>query len=209
PTRVLDLGDSDNKDKISLYTTSNEPATYICLSHCWGSEELLKTEKGSFSTRTEGIMWEDLPKTFQDAVTMTRALGVRYLWIDSLCIVQDDKDDWRRESAKMHTIYRDGYLTLAASKSKGPDGGLFSAATSDDMLKDWDFQEDLIRTRRKIQHFESRQEFPLLQRGWIFQERILSRRVLHFGSKGLIWECMEHQCQLAGLCAVNRIRLIN
>jgi len=195
PTRVLDLGNPEAEDKISLYTTSNEPAKYICLSHCWGTGELLKTEKESLPTRTKGIKWEDLPKTFQDAVTMTRALGVRYLWIDSLCIIQADKDDWQRESARRHTIYRDGYLTLAASKSKGPDGGLFSVAASDDKFEDWrpNFQEGLIRTRRKIQHFESCKEFPLLQRGWVFQERILSRRFLHFGSKELLWECMKHQ----------------
>jgi hypothetical protein len=195
PTRVLDLEDPNAGDKISLYTTANEPARYICLSHCWGNQNLLKTEKGSFSARNEGIKWGDLPKTFQDAVTMTRALGVRYLWIDSLCIIQDDKEDWYRESAKMHTIYQDGYLTLAASKSKGPDGGMFSVATSHNKLEHWEYnsQEGLVYTRRKIQHFESRTEFPLLQRGWVFQERILSRRVLHFGSKELIWECMEHQ----------------
>jgi len=136
PTRVIDLGDLDEEYEMRLYETSNVPAKYITLSHSWGNQNLFKTEKDSLSTRTQGIAWEELPRTFQDAVIMTRALGIRYLWIDSLCIIQDDKDDWRRESAKMCTIYRDSYLTLAASKNKGTDGGLFSLAEENDRLYD-------------------------------------------------------------------------
>lgn len=192
---MLDVGSPDDEFSIRLYETSNETARYICLSHCWGGANLFKTETDSLLARTQQIDWNDLPKTFQDAITMTRALGIRYLWIDSLCIIQDDEEDWRDESAKMHEIYRNGYLTIAASKSKGPNGGLFAVASPDYKLKEWhmETQETKIQTRRIIEHFEASKEFPLMQRGWVFQERVLSRRILHFGSAELIWECMQHQ----------------
>ena len=171
PTRVLDVGSSDEEFSIRLYETSNETARYICLSHCWGGANLFKTETESLLARTQQIDWNDLPKTFQDAITMTRALGIRYLWIDSLCIIQDDEDDWRDEAAKMHEIYRNGYLTVAASKSKGPNGGLFAVASPDYKLKEWhmETQETKIQTRRIIEHFEASKEFPLMQRGWVFK----------------------------------------
>ncbi|KLU90403.1 hypothetical protein MAPG_10257 [Magnaporthiopsis poae ATCC 64411] len=151
----------------------------------------LKTESSTIDARKECISWDQLPRTFQDAVAMTRALDVRYLWIDSLCIVQDDAKDWQRESAKMHLTYRGAYLTLAASSSAGPGGGLFRDVPSEYSLRDWDLNGQRIRTRRKIPHIDSACDYPLMRRGWVFQERVLSRRVLHFSTAELAWECME------------------
>ncbi|KAK4124810.1 HET-domain-containing protein, partial [Parathielavia appendiculata] len=187
PTRVLDVGAQEDQEfHLSLYeTTSGETGQYICLSHCWGGHQPLKTTTSTIEARKLGIRWDEVPRTFQHAVIITRALGIRYLWIDSLCIVQDNADDWRRESAKMHTVYEGGYLTLAASGSAGPDGGLFRPH---------------IRTRRKIPHIDSLREHPLIGRGWFFQERLLSRRVLHFSSAELAWECMEtNDCECGEL----------
>jgi Heterokaryon incompatibility protein (HET) len=190
PTRVLDVG--PQKDgMIHLYETNEETEQYICLSHCWGGHQPLKTEVLTIEARKKGINWDELPRTFQDAVVMTRALGIRYLWIDSLCIVQDDEEDWRRESGKMHIIYQGGYLTLAASSSADPDGGLFRDVPSEYSLRDWDLNGQHIRTRRKIPHIDSARDNSLMRRGWVFQERVLSRRVLHFSTAELAWECME------------------
>jgi len=190
PTRVLDVG-PQNDGMIHLYETNEESEQYICLSHCWGGHQPLKTDFSTIEARKKGINWDELPRTFQDAVVMTRTLGIRYLWIDSLCIVQDDEEDWRRESGKMHVIYQGGYLTLAASSSAGPDGGLFRDVLSEYRLRDWDLNGQHIRTRRKIPHIDSARDYPLMSRGWVFQERVLSRRVVHFSAAELAWECME------------------
>jgi hypothetical protein len=193
PRRVLDVTKRADSNSVYLYESHGDVEQYICLSHSWGGHQPLKTEKSSLAARKEGIEWKDLPRTFQDAVTITRLLGIRYLWIDSLCIVQDDKEDWRRESAKMHNVYQAGYLTIAASSGVGPDSGLFREAPPEYHLRDWNVKGEYIRTRRRIGHLDSSNDYPLMRRGWVFQERIVSRRVLHFSSVEVAWECMEDQ----------------
>ena len=191
PNRVLDLG-----HPIRLYKTRNEQGRYVCLSHCWGTEHgLLKTTNDTLLSRKRGILESELPKTFLDAVIFTRRLRIRYLWIDSLCIIQDDDHDWQREASNMQSVYRHSYLTLAASKSGGPGEGLFSIAPEEFKLRKIPFKSNrgirnMVSVRHSITHLGSRDQFPLLKRGWVFQERVLSGRVLHFGPQELMWECM-------------------
>ena len=93
--RVLDIGDAPYSPLVNLIETHDQSGRYVNLSHCWGSitKQPLKTKKGSIKGHLNGIAFKMLPKTFQDAVTVTRAIDIRYLWIDSLCILQDDKKD--------------------------------------------------------------------------------------------------------------------
>jgi len=128
PKRVLDVS---NNDKIFLKETSmDEHDDYICLSHCWGqSDTVLKTVVSSLDQFKAEIPWERLSKTFQDAIHTVRALGVKYLWIDSLCIVQEsvnDPGDWSVESGNMTDIYSNSLLTVAATWAKDGTDGLFS-----------------------------------------------------------------------------------
>ncbi|KAK3938227.1 heterokaryon incompatibility, partial [Diplogelasinospora grovesii] len=97
----------------------------VALSHCWCKHRLLTTRKENISEHCKEIQFASLPETFQDAVTVTRTLGVQYLWIDSLCIIQDDPDDWRRGSVQMGSIYRDAAITIAASGAKDGTEGCF------------------------------------------------------------------------------------
>jgi hypothetical protein len=103
-------------------------ARYICLSHCWGDASNLpmRTTRSTLDEYKQRIRWSILPKTFQHAVMFTRKLRIRYLWIDSLCIVQDDVDDWLRESGKMCSVFQHSTLTLCATASQDSNGGLFS-----------------------------------------------------------------------------------
>jgi hypothetical protein len=207
PRRVLDLGEPPegqtrvpSGDDVRLVDTNNADVDYVCLSHCWGTGPMFKTTKENLSDRKQTIILGDLPKTFRDAVEITRALKKRYLWIDSLCIIQNDGQDWQQEGLRMHEIYGNAYLTIVASKNRGPDEGLFSESPHH-RLRDFSFTRDggersVLRVRRKVQHFNSADAFPLLRRGWVFQERILSRRVLHYGPQELVWECMEgEECE--------------
>jgi hypothetical protein len=197
PNRVLDLDPFGDHQNIRLYETNEESAPYVCLSHCWGTTtEMFKTERENLPQRIECIKLDSLPKTFQDAVIFTRAINVRCLWIDSLCVIQGDENDWLKEGLQMHKIYGNAYLTIAASKSTGPSGGLFSAPSPECQLRKLSLPtkegvEQIMQMRRRIYHFDTTEAFPLLQRGWVFQERIISRRMLHFAQQELIWECME------------------
>jgi hypothetical protein len=92
---------------------------YVALSYCWGKSLPYTTTSKNLRTHTQdgGISFRVLPKTLQDALIMVRFLGLDYLWADCLCIIQDDKDDWEHEAARMADVYSNAYLTLAATRA--------------------------------------------------------------------------------------------
>ncbi|KAH6998817.1 heterokaryon incompatibility protein-domain-containing protein [Ilyonectria sp. MPI-CAGE-AT-0026] len=110
PDRVLDLGGS-LESTIRLLETRNQPGYYACLSHRWGSAQPLRILSRNKETFQQGIPMVMLPKTFQDAVSTRQRLSIRYLWIDSLCIVQDSDEEWQRKSSKTATIFENAYHT--------------------------------------------------------------------------------------------------
>lgn len=204
PTRIIDVGQSEI-DEVRLCDHGGPLEFYIALSHCWGKHPLIRTLSKNIDEHRREIPMESLPPTFREVISFARRLGIRFLWIDSLCIIQDDGEDWAREAAKMASVYQNAYLVISATKSAGSDGGLFS--NLDPQLKshtafvcnDQGEQERVCfrRTVPRPNRFSS--SFPTLSRGWIFQERFLSRRFLHFGPEELFWECLEEsacQCTL-------------
>lgn len=126
PARLLDLGalDSDTPVRLIEFAHTRPEGPYLALSHCWGTTgcptETLTTNFGDFLQQLP-----PLPPTFKDCLFVARKLGVRYVWIDSLCVVQDDRDDWARESALMHKVYNHGLCTVAAAASSDSNSGLF------------------------------------------------------------------------------------
>ena len=101
PDRVLDVSD----DKVCIHETAGVEAPYLTLSHCWGQEQIVTTTKRCIPIYRRNIPRDLLSKTFQEAIELTRRLCYQFIWIDSLCIVQDDKQDWETQSAKMASIY--------------------------------------------------------------------------------------------------------
>jgi hypothetical protein len=112
----------------TIETTSTLPS-YTTLSYCWGvpgrDAPPLRTTRDTYGSRAKGIEWAELPILFQDAISLTRALGCRYLWVDSLCIIQDDEQDWIEQSATMADVYSLSYLTIAAVAATNPSASLF------------------------------------------------------------------------------------
>lgn len=202
PTRVIDVGDSQN-EYIKLVHTSGMQGQYICLSHCWGSHVVLRTTTDNLPEHLQAIPWDNLPKTFQDAIVWTRKLKIRYLWIDSLAIIQDDREDWEKEAAQMARIYSNSYVTLAATGSADGTKGLLCPPTrSVDRHSGINYDGnpyEYLAFTEWFRHPDPRngvKEFPLMTRGWCFQERILSPRTIHFNSNELSWECFESSdCQ--------------
>jgi len=188
PTRVLDLGFRES-DPIRLVETRGEKGHYTCLSYCWGNSAFIKTTKATIGRYQENIGFDELPPTFQDSVKITRGLGIRYLWIDALCIVQDDAKDWKREAVRMAHVYQNSCLTISATWADSPKRGLFSSRT---ILEEEPF------ISRVFEHAEADgtemiqdEDSPVLARGWTFQERLLSPRILHFRKWEIGWECTE------------------
>lgn len=217
PTRILDLGIEGMNLDIKLFEPSGASAPYACLSHCWGQNRSFCTKKVTLPSYLCKILWDSLPKTFQDTIYFTRKLGLRYLWIDSLCIIQDDLEDWRKESAKMASVYRNSYIMIAATKSADDSTGCFSDESSfgkdNQITMTWPEGENYqFYIREKIYHFgsissQSISLFPLLTRGWVYQERLLASRVLHFGLKELLWDCNKMStCECSSFKAINNAK---
>lgn len=207
---------------------------YIALSHSWGSSPRLTATSDTLEDLEDGIATSFLPKTFRDAIQITKRLGIRYLWIDCLCIVQDDAKDWERESATMGEVYRNAYLTVSASDSLDSSSGFLSSSCTESYLSPattslgYDsprkisedtacdvlyFTHRTAKPAASIHFFEewlpgSRSHAPqrmeigrfgkvhdpvgkshLSTRGWTLQERLLSRRTVHYAADQLYYEC--------------------
>jgi Heterokaryon incompatibility protein (HET) len=162
---------------------------YLTLSHCWGDGNIFKLEKGNIESLQKGLPMNKLSQTFKDAMTITNTLGYRFLWIDALCIIQDSKEDWAMEGGRMAQVYGNATLNLAAC-NPSRDSGLFEDRNP---LGYFGCKIASLRCNLFAEP-ESRQfpaHLPLFTRGWIMQERFLSRRNLYFGTGELHWECFN------------------
>jgi hypothetical protein len=170
-----------------LFITHGTRGKYLTLSHRWGGSKIIKTTLSNLEAHTRRIPFSDLNKTFQDAVVITRKLGFRYLWIDSLCIVQDSQEDWRSEAGRMASVYGGSELTLSATWATSGGSGLFYPRSQCRNVElpyvNVNGHPDGKFTMRKQSTalFSSEVlEGPLNRRGWVLQERLLSNRKLHF-----------------------------
>ena len=200
PKRVVEIR---APERVRLYCSEkNQEGIYLCLSHCWGGKVPLQLTKATFQIFQQDIPWKKLPLTFQQAISLTRKLGFRYLWIDSLCILQDDLDDWREEGSNMASIYSGARLTLAATGSPDSNGGLHRSQTAESnsmdgkaltlhhfVDKEGSAYSICVRSITDARRFVYR-DLPLQKRAWFFQEWLLSPRIVHFTESMLFWECL-------------------
>jgi hypothetical protein len=200
PTRLLFVGNL-NTDILSIYTTTQlDDKDYVALSYCWGN--LSEEEKGkicttgeNFRSRQKGFSINDLPRTFQDAIKVTRELGRQYLWIDSLCILQGDAKDWEHEAKRMEDVFSSAYCVIAASSATSSGEGFLKRNFSSRYVQTTDASGRRIYVCADMDDFENDVNISTLNtRGWVLQERALSRRTVHFTTKHMYWECGEGVC---------------
>ena len=201
PLRVIDVEGLEGMHSPRLIESKGIRARYVALSHCWGPPERppLRTTISNLQDHLQQINWPDLPKTFKDAITTVREIGLQYIWIDSLCIVQDDQEEWLRESVKMGSIYERADLTIAASHSPDSWYGLFLPRSASPTVELPHFLEDqqtstkVFATVRREQRDDTFPELgPLSKRAWATQEWLLSRRIVFYTNGQLIWSCKSH-----------------
>lgn len=196
------MGDAPDYSLKLCTTAGKQEASmpYFALSHCWGDLRkcCVVTETTNIAQRLQRLPLNELSPTFRDAIVVTRKLGFRYLWIDAMCILQDDMHDWERESAVMSTIYTRAVCTIAASSAEDGSVGLFKRNKTlyMDPVKIRFSRNDqppimlLPKDLTPYQRFKGPDSNRALNmRGWCLQEDYLSRRMLFYGESGIYWRC--------------------
>ncbi|KAF2677527.1 HET-domain-containing protein [Lentithecium fluviatile CBS 122367] len=230
PRRVLDVMTDNTSKGIPLHESAPndddddryENGEYLALSYCWGTGRgIPQTTSKTLQAHKKGIPWKSLPRTFQEAILLTRSRGFRWLWIDALCIVQDDASEKFQESLRLDEIFGNAFLTIAATSAVDPTKGLFLPKPQSFKIQGTDSKGSLakIYVREQPPHYSFKAPFnegahmndwelpfntskeanlhtPLLKRAWAYAERLLSPRVLHFTGSEMILECREaYQCE--------------
>lgn len=208
PTRVLEVDHSKSTPTFRLVKGSECPphSRYVTLSHCWGSSpdrHGLRLLESTISGLGNDASVDNLPKTFIDALNIAGRFGIRYVWIDRLCIYQDSAEDWRRESSLMHEVYKKAYFSVSALGADDDNGGCFfprepsKVAPSIVRLQldaDGDSRPFRFELEKGWAWRLSFEKEPLVNRAWVVQERLLAPRIIHFGRAQVFWECGEAKC---------------
>lgn len=203
---------------------------YVTLSYCWGDyHPECMTTSHNLRSQMKRISWATMPATFRDAAAFTRSLGLRYLWIDSICIIQQDPErgafseeaerDWINESATMSDVYKNSYVILAALYGQDSRAGLRQSSNKRDSIAFASLKlgESTLTLFIRPRHFldnvpspglydtaEFLSTYPLLTRAWAFQERIVSPRVLFFTQTEMIFQCcLNAGCECGALNATH------
>ncbi|KAK2778528.1 heterokaryon incompatibility protein [Colletotrichum kahawae] len=174
----------------------------MTLSYRWGSHPKILLKSSSLESFKSENSIGQLPLTFRDAICVVRHFGIRYLWVDSLCIIQDSVPDWEAEAPMMRYVYGNSTCNLAATASYDPDEGLFRERDPakigphvvESTLTNGSLQKSLIVT---VGYWENQiNDGVYHKRGWVFQECLLAPRVMYFTKEQLMWECTEtHGCE--------------
>ncbi|KAI9773272.1 MAG: hypothetical protein M1839_002184 [Geoglossum umbratile] len=206
PTRILDVEPPGRPDCVCLRSTEGCHGPYITLSHVWGLTPTTTTTLPTLGYRMAGVPVRSMPRTFQDAVRIAKEMSIRYLWIDSLCIIQDCLEDWAKESSKMGEYYKNSLFTIAAVSAPDGSGGCFGIR---DPLALTPCPIDIcfpgVMERHPslflrldmnwdpVDQTSGFQRPPLWQRAWVVQERLLSTRILRFSDAQMSWKCCTEE----------------
>ena len=201
PTRVIDVGDIGDAQEPRVLVTNGQYAQYACLSYCWGGPQPSTLTKATLEELQQAIPLDSLPHSLQDAIWWTRQLRLRYLWIDSLCIIQDDEFDKAREITAMESIYRSAFITLSAAKARTCHNGFRQPSQPPgfpDSPYTWaeiffpspDGSGVGTLIAQPMRSYNPSHEW-LHMRGWTLQESLLSSRMLTFGSWQMYWTCLD------------------
>jgi hypothetical protein len=202
PTRLLYVGDLDDPDYdpdiLRLHhPTPTDEGKYVALSHCWGNlptevQKQFCTTQDNIGYRRREFSISGLPKTFRDAVKVTRELRIPYLWIDSVCIIQYNDEDWQRESGRMEAVYASAYCTIAATSAVDSNAGFLGREVKGECILVQDDSGRRFYICTDMNDFENDVgDAQLNKRAWVMQERVLSRRTIHFTANQTYFECGE------------------
>jgi hypothetical protein len=195
PTRVIDVSLDGNDANVCLIVGEEKKVPYAALSYCWGKSNFATTTEtlGQYAAR---LPVSQLPRTIQDAIFCTRGLGIRYLWVDALCILQDSETDKARELSTMSETYQNAYITISAARSSDSKDGFLKEREFASAVRGWPIpylpfrcQGGEIGTVGLLQLSSTKLRDPISTRGWTLQEHMLSPRLLIYGTLEVYWSC--------------------
>ncbi|PKY00643.1 HET-domain-containing protein [Aspergillus campestris IBT 28561] len=186
PARLLTIGEQTVK-----VVSSSEGMEYATLSYVWGNRLPLRLTQSSYTELTiAGFPLDGLPPTIRGACSVARSLGIQFIWVDALCIVQDNEDDMRREVDKMHGIFSKATITICAASGAAYDGimgvGDIVRPKRENLFE---INQQRVTALHTVSHLISTTLWD--SRGWTFQERLLSRRCIIFTPTEMIWQCQD------------------
>lgn len=206
PRRLIKIGTGRDGLHLSLYEAT-KPVEYACLSYRWGTltSSILTTKKTNVAAFRDCMSLHQLPRTIQDAVSLCHGIGLRYLWVDSLCIIQDDIVDWNRESPQMLKIYANSHLTIYATTAESCNEGFLGPQRFSETRWQRPVQTKIppnlelpgsgLAVRTTEEGATREPENVLGQRAWCLQEELLPNRRLYFNGYQMRWECGERHIQ--------------
>ncbi|KAK3984732.1 heterokaryon incompatibility protein-domain-containing protein [Cladorrhinum sp. PSN332] len=199
PPRVLDLRNFTSESKLRLFETVGYQGwqdTYACLSYCWGARNSCMTTAATLAPHLDDIPWADLPQTYKDAIQVASALGLSFLWIDALCIIQGDQQDWEAHAAEMANIYGNSTLVISAVDASDVTHGFLRPPRTLADVFEIETGEITVHARRTLDHIwldssdsDRIGQIPLWSRGWCLQEEVLAPRVLSFYRDEFFFQC--------------------
>ncbi|EIW85711.1 HET-domain-containing protein, partial [Coniophora puteana RWD-64-598 SS2] len=215
PTRVIDCSDPSHP---RLFVSGHAPGRYIALSYVWGEPQPYSTTSSNIASYVQHIDTQFLPQTIKDAIIITNMLGIRYLWADTLCIIQDSDEDKVHELGHMKNIYRDSYLTIVVASANRVSEGFLHRREDTLRLNRADFTLPVVlpegRGTGSVSFSPMYMEIdnpvtmddtwyeplkePVHQRAWCMQELFLSPRSLVFASHTLQYQCQKGARNIGG-----------
>jgi hypothetical protein len=204
PTRLLHVGSEDKHPHLVTNNGKVRSQKYVALSYCWGKTLPMTTTTANLDEMEQGIPFSTLPSTLQDAVSVARAFGVTYLWVDALCIIQDSNEDWIHEAAQMGDIFANAYFVIRAEAGvdcqsgflfpRNSTGGTKTVVGFESSTRSLTTNGVFMRRRRErgydaVAHTSDKMRSQLSTRAWAFQERYRAARSLIFGHEEMAWEC--------------------
>lgn len=200
PKRVLEFNELGSGCRL-IEPWPDFSTPYVALSYCWGGTQPLQTTSHNLEDYKKEIPWNALPVVYQNAAEVILRLGVRYLWIDALCIVQDDRADWDEEACKMADVYRYAHFTIVVASSPDPYTPFLVPRdpiwdTTVREFRERDGSTSLLYTRRRQKKNSIAKDVSgrywdgaIHERAWAFQEELLSTRAIHYTNARVIWDC--------------------
>ena len=200
PTRLVKVSTLGEPESARLCEIDGQRGYYCALSYCWGGDQDHKTLLECYEQYKTELPYSDLPKTITDAFQVTRSMGLQYIWIDSLCIIQDSNEDKQREIAEMMHIFQNTQLTFSAASASGVTNGFLQTNFNDPSIgafyhplrmDEETMGSILISDMSSSFAAVGARQQAVNQRGWTLQEALLTPRLLIFTNIHMVWKCQS------------------